>query len=285
MRFAPGTQLGIYELVGELGAGGMGEVYRARDTTLRREVAIKFVSPTVCADPESLARLRREARALAALNHPHVATLHELAEFEGFCGLVMELVGGETLAERIARGRLSVSEAARVGAQVSGALEAAHDRGLIHRDLKPANIKITTEGSAKVLDFGLAKAEAADADIDAPLTTVVTGTGVVLGTVSYMSPEQARGAAVDRRTDMWALGCVLFEMLTGRRAFEGPTTTDTLVAILEHEPDWSLLPSNVPPIVRRLLRRCLEKEPRRRLRDAGRCATRARRCGDTHRVD
>ena len=271
MRFTPGTQVGIYELVGELGTGGMGEVYRARDTTLRREVAIKFVNPTVCGDPAGLARLRREARALAALNHPHVATLHELAEFGGFCGLVMELVDGETLAERIARGRLPVSEAIRIAAQVAAALDAAHERGLIHRDLKPANIKITTDGTAKVLDFGIAKSETEEADAEhkAPETTLVTGTGVVLGTVSYMSPEQARGVAVDRRTDIWALGCVLFEMLTARRAFEGPTTTDTLVSVLEREPDWSLLPSNVPPNVRRLLRRCLDKEPRRRLRDAG----------------
>lgn len=271
MRFAPGTQLGIYELIDELGAGGMGEVYRARDTTLRREVAIKFVNPSVCADPDGLARLRREARALASLNHPHVATLHELAEFEGFCGLVMELVGGETLAERIARGRLPAIEAARIGAQVAAALEAAHDRGIVHRDLKPANIKLTSEGSAKVLDFGLAKAEASRDDMatagsHAPLAT---GTGVVVGTVSYMSPEQARGAEVDRRTDVWALGCVLFEMITGRRAFEGPTSTDTLVAVLEREPDWALLPPNTPPLIRRLLRRCLEKELRRRLRDVG----------------
>ena len=271
MRFAPGTQLGTYELVSELGAGGMGEVYRARDTTLLREVAIKFVNPSLCADPDGLARLRNEARALAALNHPHVATLHELAEFEGFCGLVMELVDGETLAERITRGRLSISEALRIGAQIAAALEAAHDRGLIHRDLKPANIKLTSEGSAKVLDFGLAKAEVTgrDTNTEAPLTRLATGTGVVIGTAGYMSPEQARGAAVDRRTDVWALGCVLFEMITGRRAFDGPTATDTLVAILEREPDWALLPANTPPVIRRLLRRCLEKELRRRLRDVG----------------
>jgi serine/threonine-protein kinase len=248
----------------------MGEVYRARDTTLRREVAIKFVNPAVCGDEQSLLRLRHEALALAALNHPHVATLHELAEFDGFCGLVMELVGGETLAERIARGPLPVAEAIRVAAQIAAALEAAHERGLIHRDLKPANIKITADGTAKVLDFGIAKSEAADADATVgPHSTFVTGTGLVLGTAGYMSPEQARGRPVDRRTDIWALGCVLFEMLTARGPFEGPTGPDTLVAILEREPDWSLLPSNVPPVVWRLLRRCLEKEPRRRLRDAG----------------
>jgi serine/threonine protein kinase len=271
MRFTPGTQLGTYEVVAELGAGGMGEVYRARDTSLLREVAIKFVNPSFCNDPDSLSRLRREARALASLNHPHVATVHELAEFDGFCGVVMELVAGETLAETIARRPLPVAEAIRVGAQVAAALEAAHDRDLVHRDLKPANIKVTPEGSVKVLDFGLAKSVGAESDSDpmAPLGTMMTGTGVVLGTVSYMSPEQARGAAVDRRTDIWALGCVLFEMLTGRRAFEGPSATDTLVMILEREPDWSRLPANTPAAMRRLLRRCLAKDTRRRLRDVG----------------
>jgi Tol biopolymer transport system component len=271
MRFSPGTQLGAYEVLGELGAGGMGEVYRARDSTLGRDVAIKVVNPAFCSDADSLARLRREARALASLNHPHVATVHELAEFEGFCGLVMELVGGTTVAEAISERPLPVAEALRVGAQIAAALEAAHDRGLIHRDLKPANIKITPQGSAKVLDFGLVKAESIESasNAGAPLSTMATETGVVLGTVSYMSPEQARGTVLDRRTDIWAFGCVLFEMLTGRRAFEGPSTTDTLVMILEREPDWALLPANTPMPVKRLLRRCLEKDTRRRLRDAG----------------
>jgi serine/threonine-protein kinase len=271
MKLTPGTQLGTYEVIGELGAGGMGEVYRARDTTLRRDVAIKLVNPALCGSDDSRARLRREARALAALNHPHVATVHELAEFEGFCGLVMELVDGETLAEVIALRPPPVAEVIRIAAQVAAALDAAHERGIVHRDLKPANIKITADGSAKVLDFGLAKIETVEADSNTAVlnTTMVTGTGVVIGTVSYMSPEQARGAAVDRRTDIWAFGCVLFEMLTGRRAFDGPSTTDTLVRILEHEPNWSLLPTNTPPPVTRLLRRCLEKDVRRRLRDAG----------------
>jgi Tol biopolymer transport system component len=270
MRLSPGTQLGVYEVVGELGAGGMGEVYRARDTTLHREVAIKLVNPAFCGDPDSLARLRREARALASLNHPHVATVHELAEFEGFCGVVMELVAGETLAEAIARRPLPLGDALRIGAQVAAALEAAHERGLVHRDLKPANIKITPDGSAKVLDFGLAKAEAGESDASGvPLSTMATAAGVVVGTVSYMSPEQARGAPVDRRTDIWAFGCVLFEMLTGRRAFDGPTATDTLVMILEREPEWSWLPQATPGMVKRLLRRCLQKDARRRLRDAG----------------
>ena len=271
MRFTPGTPLGAYEVVAELGAGGMGEVYRARDTTLGREVAIKLVNPSFCGDPDSLSRLRREARALASLNHPHVATVHELAEFDGFCGLVMELVAGETLAEMIARRPLRLAEAIRVGVQVAAALEAAHDRDLVHRDLKPSNIMVTPEGSVKVLDFGLAKSKGAESDSNAgaPFTGLVTGTGVVLGTVSYMSPEQARGAAVDRRTDIWAFGCVLFEMLTGHRAFEGPYATDTLVMILEREPAWSRLPANTPAAMRRLLRRCLEKDTRRRLRDMG----------------
>jgi serine/threonine protein kinase len=248
----------------------MGEVYRARDTTLRREVAIKLVNPSVCGDPDSLSRLRREARALAVLNHPHVASVHELAEFDGFCGLVMELVPGPTLAEAVASRPLPVADALRLGAQVAGALEAAHERGLIHRDLKPANIKLTAEGAAKVLDFGLVTTEP-DAHASAPptMTTVRTETGVVIGTVCYMSPEQARGAAVDRRTDIWSFGCVLFEMITGARAFEGPSSTDTLVMIIEREPDWSLLPANTPPSVERLLRRCLKKDPRARLRDAG----------------
>jgi len=271
MRFPPGTQLGTYELVGELGSGGMGEVYRAWDTSLRREVAIKLVNPRVCDDPDSMARLRREARALASLNHPHVAMVHELAEFDGFCGLVMELVAGETLAEALTRGPLPLGDILEIGSQIAAALEAAHEQGIVHRDLKPANIKITPDGSAKVLDFGLARSEKTEGALDtgAPLTTFATEAGLVLGTLAYMSPEQARGAAVDRRTDLWAFGCVLFEMLTGRRAFEGPSVSDTLVTILERDADWSALPGHTPPSVRRVLRRCLEKDARRRLRDAG----------------
>ena len=270
MRLAPGTQLGAYEVLGDLGAGGMGEVYRARDTTLHREVAIKLVNPAYCGDPESMSRLRREARALAQLNHPHVATIHELAEFEGFCGLVMELVPGLTLAEMIAERRLVPHEVAGIGQQITAALEAAHERGVVHRDLKPANIKITPDGAVKVIDFGLAKAEDGKRDPAdrSPLASMVTRTGVVTGTVSYMSPEQARGAATDRRTDIWALGCVLFEMLSGRRAFEGPTPSDTLVMILDRQPDWTLLPPTTPPALTRILRRCLEKDVRRRWRDA-----------------
>ncbi len=267
MPLAPGTRLGGYEVVDGIGAGGMGQVYRARDPVLQRDVAIKIVNPDVCHHPDSMARLRREARALAALNHPHVATLHELAEFGGSCGLVMELVDGDTLSEVLARGRLSVEETIRLGAQIASALEAAHDRGLVHRDLKPANIKVTTDSSIKVLDFGLARSET-DAP-DAAASTLMTSPGTVVGTAPYMSPEQARGAPVDRRTDLWALGCVLFEMLSGRRAFDGPSHSDIVAAVLEKEPDWSALPARAPVELRRLIRRCLQKDLRRRVRDAG----------------
>jgi serine/threonine-protein kinase len=268
MRLAPGTRFGGYEVISGLGEGGMGEVYRAHDTTLQRDVAIKVVHPAYCDHPESLVRLRREARALASLNHPHVATLHELAEFDGVCGLVMELVNGETLAEALSRRPLALSEVLRLGAQIASALEAAHDRGIVHRDLKPANIKITADGAAKVLDFGLAKSE--DDSAEAPAaSTFATASGTLLGTVCYMSPEQARGTPIDRRSDLWSFGCVLFEMLTGRRAFDGPSQSDIVVSILEREPDWSALPSKTPPPIQRLLRRCLQKDVRRRLRDAG----------------
>jgi len=268
MRLAPGTRLGSYEVIGGIGAGGMGEVYRARDTVLHREIALKLVHPDFCHHPDSLTRLRREARALAALNHPNVATLHELAEFGDSCGLVMELVDGETLADLLRRGRLSVTEAQRLGAQIAAALEAAHDRGITHRDLKPANIKITADGVIKVLDFGLAKTDGIDGDASAT-ATLATAAGLVLGTAPYMSPEQARGAPVDRRTDIWAFGCVLFEMLTGRLAFDGSTRSDIVVSILGKDPDWASLPVETPATLRRLLRRCLSKDPRRRLRDMG----------------
>jgi hypothetical protein len=268
MRLAPGTRLAGYEVIAGLGEGGMGEVYRARDTTLAREVAIKLVHPSFCHHPDSLVRLRREARALAALNHPNIATLHGLAEFEGGCGLVMELVDGETLDAAIAARRLSPSDILRLGSQVAAALEAAHERGIVHRDLKRANIKITTTGAVKVLDFGLAKTED-DAPAPPGASTFVSVTGSVVGTGNYMSPEQGRGANVDRRTDLWAFGFVLFEMLTGRRPFDGPSPSDVLVSVLEHEPDRSALPASTLPSVQRLLRRCLQKDARLRLRDAG----------------
>ena len=267
MPLSPGTRLGGYEVLGGLGAGGMGEVYRARDPVLQRDVAIKIVHPDVCHHPDSLSRLRREARALAALNHPHVATLHELAEFGGSCGLVMELVDGDTLAELLSQRRLSIDEIVRLGAQIASALEAAHDRGVVHRDLKPANIKVTTSSAIKVLDFGLARTE--NDTPDAAASTLMTSPGMVVGTAAYMSPEQARGAAVDRRTDLWAFGCVLFEMLSGRRAFDGPSHSDIVAAVLDKEPEWSALPAHTPVALHRLIRRCLQKDVRRRLRDAG----------------
>jgi Tol biopolymer transport system component len=267
MRLAPGVRLGDYQVISLLGAGGMGEVYRARDATLNRDVAIKLVHSQFCENQDSLTRLRREARLLASINHPNVATLHELAEFGDGCGLVMELVSGETLADLIAQRPFSVAETLRVGAQIAAGLEAAHERGLVHRDLKPANIKITSDGHAKVLDFGLAKVDAAGPDA-ADATTILTE-GAVVGTVAYMSPEQARGLPVDRRTDLWALGCVLFEMLTGRRAFTGASHSDILVSILERDPDFSSLPPGTPPVLDRLIRRCLTKDARRRCRDAG----------------
>jgi hypothetical protein len=268
MRLGPGARLSGYEVVSALGEGGMGEVYRALDTTLHRYVAIKLVHQAFCHHPDSLLRLRREARALASLNHPHIATLYELAEFDGGCGLVMELVDGETLAEAMAARRLKLADVLRLGSQIAAALEAAHEHGLVHRDLKPANIKITSEGAAKVLDFGLVKSEHEPAGATA-LSTLATASGAVVGTACYMSPEQARGASVDRRTDVWAFGCVLYEMLSGRRPFDGPTHSDVLVSVLEREPDWSALPEDTPPPVRRLVRRCLQKDVRRRLRDAG----------------
>ncbi|MDP3718625.1 MAG: protein kinase [Acidobacteriota bacterium] len=265
---SPGTRLGNYQIISGIGAGGMGEVYRAHDTVLHREVALKLVHPDFCHHPDSLSRLRREARALAALNHPNVATLHELAEFGGSCGLVMELVSGETLADTLRRGPVTGGEALRLGTQIAAALEAAHERGVIHRDLKPANIKITTDGYVKVLDFGLARRDSDNPDA-ALHSTLVTTSGTVLGTAPYMSPEQARGAPVDRRTDVWAFGCVLYEMLTGRLAFDGGSRSDIIAAILEREPDWSALPPDTPPHVRRLLQRCLQKDVRRRFRDIG----------------
>ncbi len=246
----------------------MGEVYRAHDSVLDRDVALKLVHPDFCQHPESRSRLRREARVLASVNHPNVATLHELAEFGDTCGLVMELVSGETLAATLQHRRLPLPEAVRLAVQIAAGLEAAHERGITHRDLKPANIKITTDGVVKVLDFGLAKTAASGVEA-ATASTLMTEQGMVLGTAPYMSPEQARGLPVDRQTDVWAFGCVLFEMLSGRVAFGGATRSDVIAAILEREPDWSQLPPDTPGAVQRLLRRCLEKAQRQRFRDIG----------------
>jgi eukaryotic-like serine/threonine-protein kinase len=272
MPLANGTRLGPYEILAPLGAGGMGEVYRAKDTRLGRDVAIKILPEAFAADAERLARFQREAQVLASLNHPHIAHIHGLEESGHVRGLVLELVEGETLAERIADGPLPVDEALEIARQIADALEAAHEKGVVHRDLKPANVKRTPEGSVKVLDFGLAKALKADGsspDVTSSptMTAAATQAGVVIGTAAYMSPEQARGKAVDRRTDVWAFGAVLYEMLAGRKAFGGETVSDTLAAVLKTDPDWSALPADTPAGVRRLLRRCIERDPKKRLHD------------------
>ena len=268
----PGVRIGTFEIVAPLGAGGMGEVYRARDTRLGRDVAVKVLPPELAGDSERLARVRREARVLATLNHPNIAAIYGLEDDGSAPALVLELVDGETLAARIDRGSLSVKETVEVARQIMQALDAAHETGIVHRDLKPGNVAITRSGTVKVLDFGLAKA-GVNADLDSSdvrtLTHSATREGVVVGTAAYMSPEQARGRAVDRRTDVWAFGCVLYEMLTGRLAFPGASLSDTLAAVLEREPDFTLLPVSTPPSLRRLVERCLEKDAGRRLRDIG----------------
>jgi len=273
MHIQPGTRLGPYQVESALGAGGMGEVYRARDTRLNRNVAIKSLPATFAHDPERVARFKREAQLLAALNHPHIAGIHGLEEFDGAQYLVLELVEGGTLADRLARGPLELAEALKIAKEVIDALEAAHDKGIVHRDLKPGNIALTADGQVKVLDFGLARFEAGEAGSSIELTNSPTlafaGTqaGVILGTAAYMSPEQAKGRAVDKRSDVWAFGCVFFEMLTGRKAFEGEDVSDTLASILRAEPDWTALPSEVPPAIRTLIKRCLDKDRRSRIPD------------------
>jgi eukaryotic-like serine/threonine-protein kinase len=281
MSLAPGTRLGPYEVQSALGAGGMGEVYRARDSRLRRDVAIKILPEVFAADPNRLVRFQREAELLAALNHPNVACVYGVEESRpsgsghATFAIVLELVEGETLADRIARGAIDLEEALSIARQIADALEAAHDRGVVHRDLKPANIKITPEGKVKVLDFGLAKMAERDASavglsVSPTLSVHATREGVILGTAAYMSPEQARGKPVDRRTDIWAFGCVLFEMLTGRKTFEGgDTVSDAVAAILKSEPDWNAIPAETPAPIRRLLRRCLQKDPQKRLPHIG----------------
>jgi eukaryotic-like serine/threonine-protein kinase len=273
-----GRTLGLYHILDKLGEGGMGEVYRARDTRLKRDVAIKILPEAFALDGDRLARFEREAQLLASLNHPHIAAIYGVEESSGTRGLVLELVEGETLAERLQRGAMPVGEARTIASQIAQALEAAHDRGIIHRDLKPANIKLTPDGTVKVLDFGLAKAldPVAGTEVlahplaNSPTVSVgATRAGVLLGTAAYMSPEQARGLALDARTDIWAFGCVLFEMLTGRMAFAGGTVTDVLSAILSQEPDWNALPSDAGDVVARLLRKCLAKDLKRRLRHIG----------------
>jgi Tol biopolymer transport system component len=274
MTLASGTRLGSYEVVAQIGAGGMGEVYRARDTKLARDVAIKVLPANFVNDPERLSRFQREARMLAALNHANIATIYGLEQSGGVTCLVMELVPGETLAERVKAGPLAIEEALKIAVQIAEALEAAHEKSIIHRDLKPANVKVTPEGKVKVLDFGLAKAFAGDATNDdmsnsPTLSRAATMQGVILGTAAYMSPEQARGKSVDKRTDIWAFGCVLYELLTGKQTFHGEDATDILAAVVRAEPAWQALPEATPLQVRSLLRRCLQKDRSLRLRDAG----------------
>jgi Tol biopolymer transport system component len=262
-----------YRILNKLGEGGMGEVYRARDTRLDRDVAIKVLPDALAQDAERLARFRREAQVLAALNYPNIAAIYGFEESDTTCALVMELIEGPTLADRIAAGPLPLDEALPVARQIAEALEAAHERGVIHRDLKPANIKVTHEGTVKVLDFGLAKIleeQPSNADLShSPTLLHGTQAGVILGTAAYMSPEQAKGKAVDKRADIWAFGCVLYEMLTGKQAFSGETLTDTLAAVVRAEPDWDALPDATPAVIRKLLGRCLTKDARQRLRDIG----------------
>jgi serine/threonine protein kinase len=268
-----GHKIGSYEIISLLGVGGMGEVYEARDIKLGRTVAIKVLPAAFTNDPERLSRFQREARLLAALNHPNIATIYGLEQFGDMHFLVMELVPGKTLAQLLSKGPLSIDQTIRIGRQVAEALEAAHEKGVIHRDLKPANVKVTPEGRAKLLDFGLAKAFVDDAALDlsnAPtLGAMVSEEGRIMGTPSYMSPEQARGKPVDKRTDIWAFGCVFYEMLTGSNPFARDTLSDTIAAILDVQPEWRAVPETLPTSVHRLLRRCFEKDSRRRLRDIG----------------
>jgi Tol biopolymer transport system component len=267
------TRLGAYEILGPLGAGGMGEVFRARDTKLGREVALKVLPEAVAQAPERVARFKREAQVLAALNHPNIAAIYGLEEDGAKLALVLELVPGATLEERLRRGAIPSEEAIVIARQIADALEEAHEKGIVHRDLKPANVKVSDDGKVKVLDFGLAKAlldeKAADAPhvSSSPTLTSPTQAGLILGTAAYMAPEQARGRAVDKRADIWAFGVVLFEMLTGRRLFDGETMSDTLAAVLTKDPDWSALPVATGTPVRRLLQRCLVRDPRQRLHD------------------
>ena len=268
MALSPGSRLGPYEISAQIGAGGMGEVYRALDTNLARQVAIKVLPEAVAADADRLARFEREAKTLAALNHPNIAAIYGLERNGGTIALVMELVEGLTLADRTAQGAIPVSEALPIARQIAEALEAAHEQGIIHRDLKPANIKLRPDGTIKVLDFGLAKQTAIPGPDDViPPQDEDSVVGGVVGTPAYMSPEQARGERADKRTDIWAFGCVLFEMLIGRRLFDSTMVADRLALVMTREIDWSVLPTQLPPAVRALLRRCLERDPRKRLRD------------------
>ena len=274
LSVTPGTRLGPYEIVAQIGVGGMGEVYRATDTNLARQVAIKVLPASVAADPDRLARFDREAKTLAALNHPNIAAIYGLENSSGITALVMELVEGPTLADRIAQGAIPIDEAVPIARQIAEALEAAHEQGIIHRDLKPANIKVRSDGTVKVLDFGLAKAIEPVGAISPGVTQsptittpAMTQAGLILGTAAYMSPEQAKGQPADKRSDVWAFGCVLYEMLTAKRAFDGEDVSDTLAAILRSEPAWGALPDDLPPAIVELIQRSLAKDRRRRIAD------------------
>jgi serine/threonine protein kinase/WD40 repeat protein len=297
MALQQGTRLGAYEILSPLGAGGMGEVYRARDTKLQRDVALKILPETMARDAQRMARFEREAQVLASLNHPNIAAIHGLEESNGIQALVMELVEGETLGEHISvaagsppqarsgeftlphggvKPPLHIDELLPIAEQIAEALEYAHERGVIHRDLKPANVKITPEGTVKVLDFGLAKvlsgqdsSTTLDPANSPTLSAMATQAGMILGTAAYMSPEQAKGQRVDRRTDIWAFGCVMYEMLTGRKPFEGETISDVLAAVIKDEPEWDAIPDKTPWSIQKLIRRCLIKDPKQRLRDIG----------------
>ena len=279
MALTPGTRLGVYEVTAQIGVGGMGEVYRATDTRLKRQVAVKILPSSLAADPDRLTRFQREAEVLASLNHPNIAAIYGLEDADDVKALVMELVEGEDLSQRIARGAIPLDEALPIARQIADALQVAHEQGIIHRDLKPANIKVREDGTVKVLDFGLAKAFAPEPASPAavhlsqsPTITspaLMTGAGMILGTAAYMSPEQARGKAVDRRADIWAFGCVLYEMLTGGRAFDAEDVSMTLSKVLQREPDFDRLPRSVPARVRQALGVCFQKDPKRRAQAIG----------------
>ena len=268
-----GSRLGHYDVTALIGEGGMGQVYRATDTQLHRDVALKILPDAFASDPDRLARFQREAQVLASLNHPGIAASYGIEKSDDTQALVLELVAGPTLADRIAQGPIPVDEALPIAKQIAEALEAAHEAGVIHRDLKPANIKVRDDGTVKVLDFGLAKAldtaPEGDPSQSPTLTAAATQMGVILGTAAYMSPEQARGKPVDKRADIWAFGCVLYEMLAGQRAFQGEDVSTTLADVIRADVSWDSLPSDFAPGLATYLRRCLEKDPTRRVRDIG----------------
>src|SRR5438105_16522 len=273
MAFPGGTRLGPYEVTAPLGSGGMGDVYRARDSKLGRDVALKVLPDSFVHDRDRLGRFRREAQVLASLNHPHIGAIYGIDEANDTHFLVLELIDGQTLADRISNGPLPLPELLDIARQIAGALEAAHEKGIIHRDLKPANVGLTKEGIVKILDFGLAKTTDSSAAISATtsptLSIHATQTGMLLGTAAYMAPEQARGKAVDARADIWAFGVVVFEMLAGQRPFEGDEISDTLASILKSEPAWPRLPADTPPAIHRLLKRSLQKDRHQRLQHIG----------------